>query len=197
MVRAPGVSWQHRATDRGRAPGSPLEKAMHADKTQQHGFTLIELMIVVAIVAILIALAVPAYRSWVVRDQVTAGISLAEGWKIAIANYYATVGNMPVNAQELKGTHAATNQYVSGIAVNNGQILITYGNTASASIRNLILSLTPALDSNNDIKWICGSAPATLPNGTVLTSPQNTPPPITDGKAVPVQYLPAECRDAS
>lgn len=168
---------------------------MRSKKVKQHGFTLIELMIVVAIVTILAALAVPAYRSWVVRDQVTAGMSLATSWEVAIANYYATVGNMPANEKALKGAGASSNAYVSGISVNNGQILITYGgNTVSPSIRGLILSLTPALDTNNDIKWICGGAPATLPNGTLLTSPQNTPPPVTDGTAVPVQYLPAECR---
>jgi type IV pilus assembly protein PilA len=167
---------------------------MRAKKVKQQGFTLIELMIVVAIVTILAALAVPAYQSWVVRDQVTAGKSLASSWEVAVANYYATVGNMPANEKALKGAGAASSEYVSAISVNNGQILITYGNTVNTSIRGLILSLTPALDSNNDIKWICGGAPATLPNGTLLTPPQNTPPPVTDGTAVPTQYLPAECR---
>jgi type IV pilus assembly protein PilA len=167
---------------------------MQAQKSTQHGFTLIELMIVVAIVTILVALAVPAYSSKVVRDQVTEGMGLAGSWEAAVANYYATVGNMPANEKALKGIGVASNQYVSGISVNNGQILITYGNTVDSSIRGLILSLTPALDSNNDIKWICGGAPATLPNGTLLTAPQNTPPPVTDGTAVPMQYLPAECR---
>jgi type IV pilus assembly protein PilA len=167
---------------------------MRADKSKQHGFTLIELMIVVAILTILAALAVPAYRSMVVRDQVTAGMSLAESWETAVATYYANAGNMPASEKDLKGTRKTTNEYVSGISVNNGQILITYGNTVNPSIRGLILSLTPALDPNNDIKWICGGAPPTLPNGTQLTPPTNTPPPVTDGTAVPMQYLPAECR---
>jgi type IV pilus assembly protein PilA len=168
---------------------------MHAHKSKQHGFTLIELMIVVAIITILVALAVPAYISMIVRNQVTDGMSLAARWEAAIASYYATVGNMPASEKALKGVPTTGSQYVAGIAVNNGQILITYGGRdANASIRGLILSLTPALDSNNDIKWICGAAPATLPNGTPLTAPQNTPPPVTDGKAIPMQYLPAECR---
>jgi type IV pilus assembly protein PilA len=169
---------------------------MRAHKSTAHGFTLIEVVIVVTIIVILIAMGVPAYRSWVVRDEVTAGISLANGWKGAIAEYYAAAGNMPVTEKELKGSRTGSNQYVSAISVDNGQIRITYGNRANSSIRHLILSLTPALDSNNDIKWICGSAPTTLPNGTQLTPPLNTPPPVTDGDAVPWQYLPAECRDA-
>lgn len=158
------------------------------------GFTLIELMIVVAIITILAALAIPAWRSHEVLQQVQQGMRLANSWKVAVASYYATVGNMPVNEKALRGTGASTNEYVSGITVNNGQILITFGNSVNSAIKGLILSLTPALDSNNDIVWICGGAPATLANGTPLTPPQNTPPPVTDGTAVPTQYLPAQCR---
>jgi type IV pilus assembly protein PilA len=163
-------------------------------KSKQEGFTLIELLIVIGILTILIALVWPTYWSHVVLGQVKEGMGLADNWKKAIEEYYATQGNMPVNEKALNGAGASTNQYVSGIAVNNGQILITYGNLVNSSIKGRILSLTPALDTNNDIKWICGGAPATLPNGTPLTPPQNTPPPVTDGTAVPVQYVPAECR---
>lgn len=158
------------------------------------GFTVIELLIVVAIITILALLAIPAWRSHEVLQQVKQGLTLADRWKIAIASYYATVGNMPTNEKALSGAGASTNEYVSRITVNNGQILITFGNSVNRAIKGLVLSLTPELDSNNDIVWVCGGAPATLANGTQLTPPQNTPPPVTDRTAVPTQYLPADCR---
>lgn len=170
---------------------------MQSSKLRPHrtcGFTLIELMIVIAIVTILAVLAIPAWQNHQVLMQVQKGMTLADSWKIAVARYYATVGNMPADEKALSGTRASTSPYVSSITVNNGQILITFGNTVNRSIKGLILSLTPALDPNNDIVWICGGAPATLANGTPLTPPQNTPAPVTDGTAVPAQYLPSECR---
>ncbi len=64
-------------------------------KTLQKGFTLIELMIVIAIIGILAAIAIPAYQNYTIRAQVTEGLSLAAGWKTAISEYYAQNGAFP------------------------------------------------------------------------------------------------------
>jgi type IV pilus assembly protein PilA len=64
-------------------------------KTIQKGFTLIELMIVIAIIGILAAIAIPAYQNYTIRAQVTEGLSLAAGWKTAISEYYAQNGSFP------------------------------------------------------------------------------------------------------
>src|SRR5580692_11496938 len=67
-------------------------------KTMQKGFTLIELMIVVAIMGILAAVAIPAYQNYVIRGQVTEGLSLASGWKTAVSEFYAQNGAFPTGA---------------------------------------------------------------------------------------------------
>ena len=65
-------------------------------KQVQKGFTLIELMIVIAIIGILAAIAIPAYQNYTIRSQVTEGLTLGDGWKTAISEYYANTGNWPV-----------------------------------------------------------------------------------------------------
>ncbi len=64
-------------------------------KKVQKGFTLIELMIVIAIIGILAAIAIPAYQNYTIRSQVTEGLSLADGWKTSISEYYAQNGKFP------------------------------------------------------------------------------------------------------
>src|SRR5580698_3420822 len=123
-------------------------------RTVQKGFTLIELMIVIAIIGILAAIAIPAYQNYTIRSQVTEGLSLADGWKTAISEYYAQYGNFPTGfttaaagaAGKVSVTGATTGKYVSAIAVNaGGQIQVTYGNQANAKLTGLLLSLQPGL----------------------------------------------------
>src|SRR5579862_8955470 len=140
-------------------------------RSAQRGFTLIELMIVVAIIGILAAIAIPAYQNYTIRAQVTEGLSLADGWKTGIAEFYAQNGTFPAGATPTgDATHmvaagATTGKYVQGVAIsaNPGQIEITYGLLSNANILGKKLDISPGLSANNDVVWVCGTA--TVPGG--------------------------------
>src|SRR5271156_4518808 len=96
-------------------------------KTLQKGFTLIELMIVIAIIGILAAIAIPAYQNYTIRAQVTEGLSLAAGWKTTISEFYAQNGTFPSCASVAGSTTcvavssiaagASAGKYVSNVTV--------------------------------------------------------------------------------
>src|SRR5580704_482243 len=122
-------------------------------KAVQKGFTLIELMIVVAIIGILAAIAIPAYQNYTIRAQVTEGLSLADGWKTGIAEFYAQNGTFPTgssptgSATSFIATGTTTGKYVSSVVVGPtaGQIVITYGLQANAKIQGYTLDISPGL----------------------------------------------------
>ncbi len=133
---------------------------------KQSGFTLIELMIVVAIIGILAAIAIPAYQDYTIRSQVSEAMSLADGAKTAVAEYYTNYGNLPSNNSKagLAPASQITGKYVSALTVNNGVITASLGNEVNAKVSNGALNLSP-LTTTGSIQWVCKAAnSANLPN---------------------------------
>ena len=127
-------------------------------KSIQKGFTLIELMIVVAIIGILAAIAIPAYQDYTIRSQVTEGLNLASAVKAGVAETYAQTGEWPADMDGAGGDSAnlPSGKYVESVDVTNGTIVITFGNDANDVINGSILTMQPRISANNDVVWLCG-----------------------------------------
>ena len=124
---------------------------------KQQGFTLIELMIVVAIIGILAAIAIPAYQDYTIRAQVSEGLNLSGGAKTAVAEFFQDSGGLPLNNLQA-GLSPATNitgKYVTQVAINNGAITVTYGADANSNINTAELNLTPDTSSGGSVEWDC------------------------------------------
>jgi type IV pilus assembly protein PilA len=148
-------------------------------------------MIVVAIIGILAAIAIPAYQDYTIRSQVTEGLNLAADLKAAVAEQYAQTGAWPANNAAVGITAVKSGKYVSGVAIVTGTIQITYSNVApniaNANLNGLILGLRPTTSLNGDVIWNCGykasigadpASGAAGANGTTVTA----------------KYLPSTCR---
>jgi type IV pilus assembly protein PilA len=155
----------------------------------QKGFTLIELMIVVAIIGILAAIAIPAYQDYTVRAQVTEGMNLSSAVETGVAEYYANTGNWPTTLTLAGIGNTPSGKYVSAVDVGtSGVITVVYGNQSNSNVSTKTLALTPGLSPNMDVSWIGGNH--AVPTGiTAATTP--TEPTVAQ------KYLPQVCRDGS
>ena len=129
-------------------------------KKAQQAFTLIELMIVVAIIGILAMIAMPAYQRYLVRAQVAEGLNLVGPVKAAVAEFYEQRGTFPANNTEaaLEIPSSYTGAYVASISVNDsGVIAILYGNDANAEISGSAINIT-ATPNLGSMTWVCASA---------------------------------------
>ena len=165
-------------------------------KNVQKGFTLIELMIVVAIIGILAAIAIPAYQDYTIRAQVSEGMNLAAAAKAAVSESFLNRGTAPANrtVAGMSNLGIDTNgKYVKSVDVTGGVITVTYGNEANAQINALTLEIVPYTTTDRSVAWRCGGAAAPTQAGTVIMVGAT----YTGGTIVTgglQKYLPSACR---
>ncbi len=167
----------------------------------QKGFTLIELMIVVAIIGILAAIAIPAYQDYTIRAQVTEGMNLAAAAKAAVSESFLNRGDAPADRTAAGMSANATDtsgKYVTQVAVANGAIVITYGNEANKQIAGQTLGLTPYETMDLSVAWRCGGAAVPANTNIMGTSGGGNKAVLNQGTlgstATLNKYLPSACR---
>jgi type IV pilus assembly protein PilA len=157
-------------------------------KSIQKGFTLIELMIVVAIIGILAAIAIPAYQDYTIRAQISEGLALTAGIKASVGESFSQTGVMPADRTTAGLSAVATDtqgKYVASVDVGAGGIMtVMFGNKANSQISGKTLQITPYIQADRSIAWRCGGADA--------------PPGVLSGAysagTVTAKYMPASCR---
>jgi len=156
---------------------------------RHRGFTMLELMAVVAVIGILALFAIPTYMDKIVREQVKASLPLADIAKPPIAASWALVQAFPADnaAAGLPAADKIVSNFVSSVAVQDGAIQITFGNRASSTIGGKMLSIRPAVVEDAPIvpiAWVCGYAET--PDKMKAFGPNQT--------NIPGELLPFECR---
>ena len=158
-------------------------------KAKQTGFSVIEIMVVVAIMAILALIAVPSGIERIVREQVSAAIPLAEAAKEPIAAQWKATKTLPVDNKEagLPTQEKVVSNLIGALQVDKGVIHMTFGNKARAQLQGKILTMRPAVIEESQavpIAWVCGNAQAPA-NMTVYGENRTN---------IDVKFLPFACK---
>ena len=155
-------------------------------KSTQTGFTLIELMIVIAILGILAAIAIPAYQDYSIRAKVSEGINTASPAKLAVAEFFQSEGAWPDNITDA-GTSNVTTKYVDEVTISssatNSYVYVTINATETGAPRAFAIQLT-ARDATGAIDWDC----------TAITTGSIAGDPGTVENADVLRLLPSSCR---
>jgi type IV pilus assembly protein PilA len=159
-------------------------------KVTQKGFTLIELMIVVAIIGILAAIAIPAYKTYTVRAQVSEGLGFADAAKVAVTESFTSNGTWPLNNTAAGLPAVITDihsKYVQSVSVVANVVTVAFGNDIDPAVpAGATVKFTAGVSpNNNDVSWICNT------HATVAALTYNTA--AAAGTLLP-KYLPAICR---
>ena len=156
---------------------------------RRSGFTLVEMMVVLAVIAILALMAVPSFQDQIVRDQINTALPLADVAKKPVAAAWIAWQEFPPDnaAVGLPPADKIVSNHISSVRVQNGALHVTFGNRANGIINGKILSIRPAVVTDAPVvpvAWVCGYAEAPAKMTLIGENRTNIPP----------RFLPFACR---
>jgi type IV pilus assembly protein PilA len=178
------TEWRTKTPRARKARAAPASAKWNAP-----GFTLIEMMVVIAVIAILLLLAVPTYRNKLTRDQIVEALPLADIAKKPVAASWASTQSLPADnaSAGLPAADKIVSNFISAVSVESGAIHVTFGNRANGLIKGKVLTIRPAVIEDAPVvpvAWVCGYAPG--PDKMTIKGENKTD--------IPIEFLPFACR---